>query len=152
MSQVNSTTTMPLVTVTCVDALIATMTVVTASTSMGLSAVLDLDNDVPLPQIIPLDTTRGVAGFDTGSQQQPPLQMGPQCWIPIITEVYYAKCRFIGPVLICIHECQKENKLWLPNIKQDHSHIIIHVHIHTLKYIFFYNIMLLWRNVWLLWT
>ena len=77
---------MPPVTVACACILLVTRTVMIASKSVELCGVLDRDNGI----MIPVDSTRGLAGFATVLQQQPPSQIGPQDRLPVSTQVYYA--------------------------------------------------------------
>ena len=77
MSQVTVTTTTPPVTVVCASASATTMTVVFASTSVGLPEVPDWDNEFSLPPLILMNSTVGFAGFTALLHQQPLLQMGP---------------------------------------------------------------------------
>ena len=68
--------TLPL-TVVCADQSTTAMTVTIASNSVGLSGVPGWQDEM---QLIPMDTTRAVAGFAARLQQQQlSLQMGPVC-------------------------------------------------------------------------
>ena len=73
-----------------------TMTVIIASTSVGLPGAPDQQDVLPPPSQISVHIMKGIADFTTLSQQQPVAQMDPQESMPLITQAY-AKYDMVPP-------------------------------------------------------